>query len=65
MDCAAEAGGSKALDDLLWSAIYADDDSAPTHTKVGITTRLENSLATLQVPLRAAGGQAVWITANK
>jgi hypothetical protein len=42
--------------------VYADDDSAPTRTKVGIATRPVNSQTTLEVPLRAAGGQAVWIT---
>jgi alpha-glucosidase len=42
--------------------IYSDDDSAPTRTHVSVETRPVNSLTTLEVPLKSAGGQAVWIT---
>jgi alpha-glucosidase len=42
--------------------IYADDDSVATRTKVGVETRTVNSATALAVPLKAGGGQAVWIT---
>jgi alpha-glucosidase len=42
--------------------IYSDDESVATRTKVGIETRTVDSQTTLDVPLRAAGGQAIWIT---
>jgi hypothetical protein len=42
--------------------IYSDDNSIPTRTHVAVETRPVDSLATLDVPLQAAGGQAVWIT---
>jgi alpha-glucosidase len=42
--------------------LYSDDDAVQTRTKVGIQTRPVNSQTILEVPLRAAGGQAVWIT---
>jgi alpha-glucosidase len=42
--------------------IYSDDPSVRTRTKVGIEARSVNSKTTLDVALRAAGGQAVWIT---
>jgi hypothetical protein len=42
--------------------IYADNDSVPTRTHVAVETRPVDSLMTLDVPLHAAGGQAVWIT---
>ncbi len=42
--------------------IYADDHSVPTRTQVAVEARPVNSLTTFDVPLQAAGGQAVWIT---
>jgi hypothetical protein len=45
--------------------IYSDNNSVPTRTHVAVETRTVNSLATLDVPLHAAGGQAVWITLEK
>jgi alpha-glucosidase len=42
--------------------IYSDNDAVPTRTKVAIETRQVNSRTTLEVSLRAAGGQAVWMT---
>lgn len=45
--------------------IYSDNNSVPTRTHVAVETRTVNSLATLDVPLHAAGGQAVWITPEK
>lgn len=44
------------------ASIYADDDSVPTRTQVGIERRPVTSETVLDVPLRAGGGQAVWIT---
>jgi alpha-glucosidase len=41
--------------------IYSDDDRAATRTKVGIETRPVDSGTVLSAPLRAAGGQAIWI----
>jgi alpha-glucosidase len=41
--------------------IYADDDNVATRTKVGIETRSVSSETVLEVPLKASGGQAVWI----
>jgi len=42
--------------------LYSDDDAVQTRTRVGVQTRSVNSQTTLEVSLRAAGGQAVWIT---
>lgn len=42
--------------------IYSDNDSVPTRTHVAVETCPVDSLTTLDVPLQAAGGQAVWIT---
>jgi alpha-glucosidase len=42
--------------------VYADDNSVPTRTHVGITTRDVDSSTVLEVPLQPAGGEAVWIT---
>lgn len=42
--------------------IYADDDSVPTRTHVGITTKPADASTVLEMPLAAAGGEAVWIT---
>ncbi len=43
--------------------LYSDDDSVATRTKVGIETRVVDWQTTLDVPLKSAGGQAVWIEA--
>jgi len=45
--------------------LYSDDQSVATRKKVGIETRAVDSRTILNVPLRAAGGQAVWITPAK
>jgi hypothetical protein len=45
--------------------IYSDDQSLPTRTQIAVETRKVNSLTTLDVPLSAAGGQAIWITKEK
>jgi hypothetical protein len=42
--------------------VYADDPTAKTRTRVGVTTRLVDASTVLEVPLAAGGGQAVWIT---
>jgi len=42
--------------------IYADDKTVPTKTHVAVTTQPVDSTMTLDVPLVAAGGQAVWLT---
>ncbi|MBI5769495.1 MAG: glycoside hydrolase family 97 catalytic domain-containing protein [Verrucomicrobia bacterium] len=41
--------------------LYSDDATAATATKVGVTTRTVDSTVTLEVPLLATGGQAIWI----
>jgi len=41
--------------------IYADSDQVQTRTKVAVEVRTVNSQTTLDVPLKAAGGQAIWI----
>jgi alpha-glucosidase len=41
---------------------YSDDDSVATRTKVGVATRTVNSETVLQMTLKPAGGQAVWLT---
>lgn len=43
--------------------IYSDNPSVPTRTHVAVTTRRVNSKTTLEVPLEAGGGQAIWIQA--
>ncbi|MEO5914384.1 MAG: glycoside hydrolase family 97 catalytic domain-containing protein [Luteolibacter sp.] len=42
--------------------VYADEPATTTHTKVGVTTLPVDAGAVLDVPLQAAGGQALWIT---
>lgn len=42
--------------------IYSDDDSVPTRTHVAVKTLMVNSLTTLEISLKSAGGQAMWIT---
>jgi alpha-glucosidase len=42
--------------------IYSDNDSVATRTHVAVETRPVDSLTTLDVPMKIAGGQAVWIT---
>ena len=41
--------------------LYSDDDTVATATKVGVATRAVDSTTTLDVPLVATGGQAIWI----
>ncbi len=41
--------------------VYSDDDSVTTRTHVAIEVRPVDAKTTLDVPLRPAGGQAVWI----
>ncbi|HEY8750118.1 MAG TPA: glycoside hydrolase family 97 N-terminal domain-containing protein [Tepidisphaeraceae bacterium] len=41
--------------------IYADSNDAATRTKVAMETRTVDFQTTLDVPLKAAGGHAVWI----
>lgn len=43
--------------------IYSDNPSTPTRTHVAVEVRRVNSETTLEVPLEAGGGQAVWIQA--
>lgn len=43
--------------------IYSDDPSVSARTHVAVTTRRVNSETTLEVPLEAGGGQAMWIQA--
>jgi alpha-glucosidase len=45
--------------------IYSDDKSLSTRTQVAAETRPVDSLTTLDIPLLAAGGQAVWIAQEK
>jgi alpha-glucosidase len=42
--------------------VYVDDDSVATRTKVGVETRTVNSATVLAAPLKAAGGQAIWLS---
>jgi alpha-glucosidase len=42
--------------------IYSDNDSVATRTQVAVETRPVDSLTTFDVPLKIAGGHAVWIT---
>jgi hypothetical protein len=44
------------------ATIYNDDDKATTATKVGIKKLTITSTSKLDVLLKAAGGQAIWIT---
>jgi alpha-glucosidase len=41
--------------------LYADDNTAPTKTKVAVTTRPVDDQTILDVSLSSAGGQALWI----
>jgi alpha-glucosidase len=41
--------------------IYADDDTVATATKVSVKTSEVDASTTLEVPLHAAGGQAIWL----
>ncbi|PTX95808.1 glycoside hydrolase family 97 protein [Opitutus sp. ER46] len=41
--------------------VYADDPTVPTRTHVRVSTVPVTAAATLDVPLRASGGQAVWL----
>jgi alpha-glucosidase len=45
--------------------IYSDDDTVATKTHVAVAAVPVNSTTTLDVPLRGAGGQAVWITPER
>jgi len=40
---------------------YSDDDKVATATKVAVMTQSVNSATTLDVPLLANGGQAIWL----
>lgn len=40
---------------------YSDDDGVATRTKVAIETQKVDSAGSIQVKLKAAGGQAIWI----
>jgi len=42
--------------------IYSDDNTVHTRTKVGIESRTANCSTKLDVLLRAAGGQAIWLS---
>ena len=44
------------------ASIYSDDDNATTKTKVKVETQPVTSETVLSVPLKASGGQALWIT---
>jgi alpha-glucosidase len=44
------------------ASFYSDDESVATKTKVKITQQEINSLTKIEVRLKAAGGQAIWIT---
>ncbi len=41
--------------------LYSDSDAVATRTHVAVETRAVDAQTTLEVPLRRAGGQAVWI----
>ena len=41
--------------------LYSDDNMAPTATKVGVATRTVDATTTLEIPLLANGGHALWI----
>lgn len=42
--------------------LYGDDDTVATRTHVALATREVDSATTLSVPLKATGGQAIWLT---
>jgi alpha-glucosidase len=42
--------------------LYSDNNSVAARTKVGLETREVDSATTVDVPLVAGGGQAIWIT---
>jgi len=44
------------------AAVYYDDESVDTATKVGIKNCSVNSYTVLEIPLVAGGGQAIWIS---
>lgn len=44
------------------ATIYSDDDKVQTATKVAVKKMTVTSASKLNVPLKAAGGQAVWLT---
>lgn len=43
------------------ATIYADDDKVQTATKVGIIKQAVNHGSILPIPLKARGGQAIWL----
>lgn len=45
--------------------LYFDDPAATTATKVGIATRTVDATVTLDIPLLANGGQAIWIESHQ
>jgi alpha-glucosidase len=45
--------------------IYSDDDTASAPTHVGITTLDVTSGTSIKIPLKSAGGQAIWIEPQK
>lgn len=42
--------------------VYADDDSVPTRTHVLVTNRAVDAQTILEMPLKPAGGEAVWLS---
>lgn len=44
------------------ATLYEDDDTVPTQTKVRVSSRVITSNARIEIKLKAAGGQAIWIT---
>jgi alpha-glucosidase len=42
--------------------IYADDDSITTRTHVSLKVNSVNSQTILSIPLKSAGGEAIWLT---
>jgi alpha-glucosidase len=45
--------------------LFTDDASAPARTKVGIREQKVDASATLELPLEASGGAAIWIAPAK
>jgi alpha-glucosidase len=45
--------------------LFTDDDAAPTRTKVAIRDQAVDSGTTLELPLEAGGGAAIWIAPTK
>jgi alpha-glucosidase len=41
---------------------YSDDKAVPTKTHVAVATQRVDLMTTLEIPLVAAGGLAVWLT---